>query len=174
MFSRFLTSCAIGSSKPLTGANPAQALVRSLAHSFKFSGRASRSEYWWTSAVLLAVSAPLEVCAAKQRRRRAKELGKEYAQPELTAEGIPAPGEIQRVIRHDLKLDRELATPLSRALTISYVITVVPTLSLSVRRLHDTNRSGHWMWINLVPVAGSIVSLVQSSQKPVTAGKRFD
>jgi uncharacterized membrane protein YhaH (DUF805 family)/ribosomal protein L32 len=33
---------------------------------------------------------------------------------------------------------------------------VIPGLSVSVRRLHDTNRSGWWLLINLVPIIGSI------------------
>lgn len=37
---------------------------------------------------------------------------------------------------------------------IYYIITLLPTLSLSVRRLHDTNRSGLWVFINFVPLVG--------------------
>ena len=38
--------------------------------------------------------------------------------------------------------------------------TLLPNLSVMVRRLHDTNRSGWWYWIVLVPIAGPIVLLV--------------
>jgi len=37
---------------------------------------------------------------------------------------------------------------------------IIPTLALSVRRLHDTDRSGWWILIGLVPLIGSIVLLV--------------
>jgi len=37
---------------------------------------------------------------------------------------------------------------------------IIPTLALSVRRLHDTDRSGWWILISLVPLIGSIVLLV--------------
>lgn len=37
---------------------------------------------------------------------------------------------------------------------------MIPGLAVFVRRLHDTNRSGWWMLINLVPIIGSIVILV--------------
>lgn len=37
---------------------------------------------------------------------------------------------------------------------------IIPTLALQVRRLHDTNRSGWWIFINLVPVVGGIVLFV--------------
>jgi uncharacterized membrane protein YhaH (DUF805 family) len=36
----------------------------------------------------------------------------------------------------------------------------LPTISVSVRRLHDTNRSGWWFLINLIPVIGSIFFLL--------------
>ena len=42
-----------------------------------------------------------------------------------------------------------------------YVLaTLLPSLSVSVRRLHDTNRSGWWILISLVPLIGPIVLLV--------------
>jgi len=37
---------------------------------------------------------------------------------------------------------------------------LIPSVSVSVRRLHDTNRSGWWLLIELVPLIGSIVLLV--------------
>jgi uncharacterized membrane protein YhaH (DUF805 family) len=36
----------------------------------------------------------------------------------------------------------------------------LPGLSVWVRRLHDTDRSGWWTWILLVPIVGFIVTLV--------------
>ena len=36
----------------------------------------------------------------------------------------------------------------------------IPSLSVSVRRLHDTNRSGWWYWILLIPLIGVILLLV--------------
>ena len=37
---------------------------------------------------------------------------------------------------------------------------LIPSLAVSVRRLHDTGRSGWWLLIALVPVIGAIVLLV--------------
>ena len=34
---------------------------------------------------------------------------------------------------------------------------MIPGIAVSVRRLHDTGRSGWWLLINLVPLLGSIV-----------------
>jgi uncharacterized membrane protein YhaH (DUF805 family) len=44
---------------------------------------------------------------------------------------------------------------------------VIPAIAVSVRRLHDTDRSGWWLLIELIPVIGTIVLLifmVQDSQ----------
>ncbi len=37
---------------------------------------------------------------------------------------------------------------------------LIPGIAVSVRRLHDTNRSGWWLLIALVPFIGAIVLLV--------------
>lgn len=37
---------------------------------------------------------------------------------------------------------------------------LLPGLGVSVRRLHDSNRSGWWMLIGFIPILGSIVLLV--------------
>jgi uncharacterized membrane protein YhaH (DUF805 family) len=37
---------------------------------------------------------------------------------------------------------------------------VIPMLAVGVRRLHDTNRSGWWLLISLIPLLGAIVLLV--------------
>jgi uncharacterized membrane protein YhaH (DUF805 family) len=36
----------------------------------------------------------------------------------------------------------------------------LPSLAVSVRRLHDTGRSGWWIFIGIVPVIGMIVLLI--------------
>jgi uncharacterized membrane protein YhaH (DUF805 family) len=37
---------------------------------------------------------------------------------------------------------------------------LLPTLAVTVRRLHDTGRSGWWIFITLIPLVGGIVLLV--------------
>ncbi|MBI1285553.1 MAG: DUF805 domain-containing protein [Thiobacillus sp.] len=37
---------------------------------------------------------------------------------------------------------------------------LLPSLAVAVRRLHDTDRSGWWLLIGLIPVIGAIVLLV--------------
>jgi len=45
---------------------------------------------------------------------------------------------------------------------------LIPGIAVSVRRLHDTNRSGWWLLISLVPLIGAIVLIVflSSDSKP--------
>lgn len=37
---------------------------------------------------------------------------------------------------------------------------IIPNLAVAVRRLHDSNLSGWWLFIGLVPFVGGIVLLV--------------
>ena len=41
-----------------------------------------------------------------------------------------------------------------------WLAVLVPSIAVGVRRLHDTNRSGWWLLIALVPLIGGIVLLV--------------
>ncbi|MBO9466381.1 DUF805 domain-containing protein [Tropicibacter sp. R15_0] len=36
------------------------------------------------------------------------------------------------------------------------IVTIVPTLTLTVRRLHDAGRSGMWYFVNSIPIVGPI------------------
>ncbi len=40
------------------------------------------------------------------------------------------------------------------------LVVLIPGIAVSVRRLHDTDRSGWWLLIALVPLIGAIVLLV--------------
>jgi uncharacterized membrane protein YhaH (DUF805 family) len=41
---------------------------------------------------------------------------------------------------------------------------LIPSLAVTVRRLHDTNRSGWWWFINFIPVIGFIILIVFLAQ----------
>jgi uncharacterized membrane protein YhaH (DUF805 family) len=40
------------------------------------------------------------------------------------------------------------------------LLVLLPTLAVTIRRLHDTDRSGWWILLNLIPVIGWLVVLV--------------
>lgn len=40
---------------------------------------------------------------------------------------------------------------------ISVLLVTIPTISLAVRRLHDTDRSGWWLLISFIPLGGIVL-----------------
>ena len=48
--------------------------------------------------------------------------------------------------------------------TLYYLAVFLPSLAVAVRRLHDTNRSGWWILLGLVPLVGFIVLIVFYAQ----------
>ena len=53
-----------------------------------------------------------------------------------------------------------LDSDLSLLSTVYALAVLIPSLAVSVRRLHDTSRSGWWLLLGLVPIIGVIVLLV--------------
>ena len=51
--------------------------------------------------------------------------------------------------------------------------TIVPSLSVGARRLHDTDRSGWWQLLSLIPLIGTIVLIVWWVQAGSAAPNRF-
>ena len=44
--------------------------------------------------------------------------------------------------------------------TLFSLIMLIPSLSVTVRRLHDTGKSGWWILISLIPLIGGIIILI--------------
>jgi len=40
------------------------------------------------------------------------------------------------------------------------LVVLLPSISVAVRRLHDTDRSGWWWWLGLIPLVGIIILIV--------------
>lgn len=51
--------------------------------------------------------------------------------------------------------------------------TLLPSLAVGARRLHDTNRSGWWQLLWLIPIIGWIVMIVFLAQQGQDAENRF-
>ncbi|ENW96012.1 DUF805 domain-containing protein [Acinetobacter sp. NIPH 298] len=51
------------------------------------------------------------------------------------------------------------------AATIAMLVTLIPNIAVSVRRLHDIDRSGWWMLIALVPIVGILLLLFWATQE---------
>jgi uncharacterized membrane protein YhaH (DUF805 family) len=54
------------------------------------------------------------------------------------------------------------------------LVFLLPTIGVTVRRLHDTNRSGGWWWIQLIPFVGIIIIIVFAASPSVDQGNRFN
>ena len=50
---------------------------------------------------------------------------------------------------------------------------LLPSISVTVRRLHDKDKSGWWWWLGLIPIIGWIVLLVWFVQKGTVGANRF-
>lgn len=141
---------SLRSDVPVPGANPVVALARCAANTFKISGRASRSEYWWAQAAAGTLMAAAIVADSRQQKKQ-----QERARQTAEQAGLPEPTLAQPTFRQ------------APATLIASTILTPGLLSLAVRRLHDTNRRG-W-WILLSPL--DVVFALQGS-KP--EGARFD
>jgi uncharacterized membrane protein YhaH (DUF805 family) len=95
-----------------------------------FAGRSSRSEYWWWALFTF-----------------------------LTVLGVAVVGGVAAAATGGSGSSGGQAAFTLLAL-IWFLVIVLPTLSVSARRLHDTNRSAWWLLVNLVPYVGSIILLV--------------
>ena len=84
----------------------------------QFSGRASRSEYWWFALASLLVI--------------------------IVAAFIDG------------------ATGGFAVTLLAYLFIIIPGLAVSVRRLHDTNRSGGYLLLNFIPLVGTILLFIWS------------
>ena len=126
-----------------------QAIKSVLRQYATFSGRARRAEYWWFYLFSILVSIPAQVFFfVMYLVAFIPALSETDASGALTDEGYDS-------INWGLFIV---------GLVPVVVVTLgllIPTLSVLVRRLHDTGRSGLWLLIGLVP-GGSIVLLVFS------------
>lgn len=53
------------------------------------------------------------------------------------------------------------------------VAAIIPSLAMLFRRFHDTNRSGVWILITLVPLVGWIIELIILCQPSVDEGNKY-
>ena len=125
---------------------PIKAIGNFFRKGFQFSGRASRSEYWWIALYTFLFSGAQEYADSRGWPGRwAESTGTGLAPLLLLVVGL-----------------------------LLMLLLVVFSISLTVRRLHDANLSGWWCLLNLVPVLGSIALLVLAALSPDPRGVRFD
>lgn len=70
-------------------------------------------------------------------------------------------------------------TPTLPLFIISIILGLIPSvtsvalLSVSVRRLHDINQSGHFLWLKFIPFFGSLALLILFCQRSVVEGNQY-
>ena len=53
------------------------------------------------------------------------------------------------------------------------LVTLVPSLAVGARRLHDTNRSGWWQLLGLIPLIGWVLLIIFLAQEGNAAENRY-
>jgi uncharacterized membrane protein YhaH (DUF805 family) len=56
---------------------------------------------------------------------------------------------------------------------IASLATFIPTISLSVRRLHDISRTGWWVLLALIPIVGWIILIVWACQPTIPQANEY-
>lgn len=130
-------------SQPGVSVGLVEAVKRFYAKYAQFSGRASRSEYWFVvlfmTLAVLALMIPLFT------------IGTDYY-------GEP----------------NAFGTMISLFLLVFFLGSLVPSIAIAVRRLHDANLSGWFYLLSLIPYIGGLVLLVLTVLPPKPEGARFD
>ncbi|WAH96349.1 DUF805 domain-containing protein [Arthrobacter sp. MMS18-M83] len=135
---------------PYYGAPIGEAARRFFKKYATFTGRASRSEYWWWTLIAAVVSIVLNIIMSV--------AGSAGATVTDSGTMVPGPGAIVGVI----------------LLVIWGLAVIVPSLALVVRRLHDANFSGWMILIGLVPFLGGLALLIFMLLPAKPEGQRFD
>ncbi len=119
-----------------------------------FSGRASRSEFWWFMLFLIIVGFVLDMLFPIDLPVNSNGVaGKEL----LSGEHVNV----------------ALTNPVAQwAQLIGNLFLFIPSLSVAVRRLHDINRSGWWQLISLTGI-GVILLIYWACKKGTPGPNRF-
>ena len=108
---------------------------------FKFSGRASRSEYWWYT---LFYNVIIMVC------------------------GFVDVAMIIDLVQQEDKAAIEALSIFDYTSTFAWILTISPVISLTVRRLHDAGFSGFWALLFFIPLG--IFALLVMHMLPSRSG----
>lgn len=135
-------------SQPLYGASFGQAIKRYFKKYATFSGRASRSEYWWVMLLNTVITTVLYV----------------WMMMSMVNDINPVTGELTGY-----------AFMVPAGMMILYSLAVlVPGIALLVRRLHDGGFSAWFILLSFVPFVGGIAILVFSLLPSKPEGARYD
>lgn len=142
---------------------------RFFTRTFQLRGRASRSEYWWwmlVNVVIVAITQLLIPALISDRT----------PQPTLSIgpfrSALFANIELINVHQTDAPSSPVAAFSLITA-ALWLIVTIVPGITIAIRRLHDSNLSGGWVLLAPFP-PGPFVLLLLATRRPRIDGSRFD
>jgi uncharacterized membrane protein YhaH (DUF805 family) len=107
-----------------------------------FSGRASRSEYWWWTLALIILFVVLGVIDGA-------------------------------IIAPLLGLERFASNAGQPLSLLTALLILLPSIAVTARRLHDTDRTAWWLLVGLVPLVGNLVLLFFYVQQGTEGENQF-
>ena len=119
---------------------PVEAVRSVLRNYANFSGRARRSEYWWWFAAQIVFYVSAGVLIVSI--------------PGSRSPGSPGVG---------------IASVVLLLVALFTVLSIIPDLAVTTRRLHDVGRSGWWQLLSLIPLGGLVVlifTLMDTQPRP--------
>ena len=149
-------------SLPLYGASFGQAVKRFFKKYAKFSGRASRSEYWWVALftfLIQLIPGILYGIGAGMSAGAAISASDPYGSSMSTG---PSGGALALTAIGGILM------------FLIWLAMVVPTLAITWRRLHDANLAGPFFFLAFIPGVGGIIVLVLTLLPSKPEGQRFD
>ncbi len=117
------------------------ALTGFFVNALNFRGRATRGEFWWVQLALFLT----------------------YI--------VAGSADMQTLMSAQLAMEQGDFTHMAYLATFWIaLLTLIPALSLCVRRLHDTGRSAFWMLVSMVPLIGGLILFIfyLGRSEPVT------
>ena len=142
-----MTTTSVPLSQPLYGASFGQAIARFFKKYATFSGRASRSEYWWWALFTFTGYLVLGLLAFALGTATSRDGGR-------------TPG--------------LLALPLIILFAVFLFGILIPTLAVTVRRLHDAGYSGLLALLFLLPYLGGLIIMIFALLPSSPAGAKYD
>jgi len=136
--------------RPLYGANMGQAITRFFKNYANFSGRASRSEYWWMALALALLFFALAM------------VGGIFG-------SLVQAASYYRYGSGDI-----IAGFFGLILLLVFLGIIIPCIALTWRRMHDANLPGPLYFLTFVPYVGGLVVFIFTLLSPKPEGRRFD
>ena len=121
-----------------------------------FQGRASRSEFWWFYLFMIIANSIISIPYTIGLATSANTMTVNEATGQVTSGGLSGLAIFGIVL-----------------LVIWLLATIIPLIAVSVRRLHDTDRSGGWWWLNFLCCIGGIILIIFYVQPSTPGPNRF-